>query len=176
ASLVGPLMVVVGFTWFIGNFGSTGLTVLAPIAISLASLQIAFQYWMIVGYPTGRLTRQPERGFVIFAFVLIVGHAFLTLISLGPDSFLCPCADNPFLLVRDPAFQELIFRVGDLGGTGLTTALLVVLALRWRRSSRAMRRMLAPVWFAAVLAGLAALGSFASTQFGVDPLDAGDVI
>jgi signal transduction histidine kinase len=39
-----------------------------------------------------------------------------------------------------------------------------------------MRRMLAPVWFGATLASLAALGSFASMQFGVDPFEAGTVI
>jgi signal transduction histidine kinase len=175
ASLVGPLMVAAGSAWFIGNFGSTGLTGLAPLAVSLASIQICFQYWLFVAYPTGRLTGPLERGFVTLAFAANLGYGFLTLISLGPES-LCPCPDNPFLLIGDPALQEAIFRLGHFVGMGLTVALLVVLALRWRRSSRAMRRMLAPTWFGAVVAGLAAVGTFVAIQFGVDSLQAGTVI
>lgn len=176
ASLVGPLMVAAGFAWFIGNFGSTGLTGLAPLAVSLASVQICFQYWLFVAYPTGRLTRPIERGFVVLAFAINLGYGFLTLISLGPESLLCPCPDNPFLLIDDPGLQEAIFRLGHFVGMGLTVALLVVLALRWRRSSRAMRRMLAPTWFGAVVAGLAAVGTFVAILFGVDSLEAGNVI
>jgi signal transduction histidine kinase len=176
ASMVGPLMIVVGFAWFIGNFGSTGVAVITPIAVALAGIQIQFQYWLTLGYPTGRLTRHPERGFVIFSFGFALLYAALVLVSLGGETYFCDCTGNPFQIITDPGLGDRIIRFGDYPAIALTTVFLSLLVRRWRRSTPAMRRLLTPVWFAAIVVGLVAIASFVSAQFGVDPFRAGNVI
>jgi signal transduction histidine kinase len=174
-SRVGRLMVIVGFTWFIGNFGSTGILPWAPVAGSLQGLQGVFQTQLIVSYPTGRLTQRLERGFVVSMAVVIVTEAVLTLVSLDPATFACPCPENPFLLIHDPRLAAAIAELGRIKMVVLTLALLAVLVRRWLRSTASARRMLAPVWFGAMATTVTSVGAAISVFFGGDEWTAGNV-
>ncbi len=168
-SRVGKLMTVVGFTWFIGNFGSTGIMPIAPIAGSLQGLQGGFQTWLILAYPTGRVADRLDRAVIVGTFVAIVVAAVLELVTFDPSSAVeCPCPDNPFLLVQDPDIGMAISSLLSLKLVVLVTALLAVLARRWRRSTPTARKMLAPVWFAATAIAMTTLGTEVAMRLGLD--------
>ena len=163
ASRVGPLMVVVGFTWFIGNAGSivglpggaTGVPLAAAIvATSLGGLQRAFQTHLIVAYPSGRIRDHVEQGFVVAAYGLILFNAAVRLVALGPATVEpCPppCPDNPFLLVHDPALGRILLGAGVAGELAVTLGLLAILVRRWRSASKSLRARLAPFWLGATV-------------------------
>lgn len=188
-SRIGPLMVVVGFTWFIGNLGSAygvpgypsdGPALLLVIAAaSFGGLQRAFQTLMIVSYPSGRLADRLEKVFVAVVFAVIVGSGFVQLIATNPEALpFCPgqCPPNPALLVADPAVAEALFAAASAGELLVSLGLLGVLVRRWLRSSRSARRMLAPVWFAGFVTGAAFVGVQLGIWAGLDPFFASNVI
>jgi signal transduction histidine kinase len=188
-SRIGPLMIVVGFTWFIGNFGSAfglpGFPSSAPallavaIASSFGGLQRAFQTMMIVSYPTGRLTDALERAFVAATFVMIVGNGFIMLTATDPTTLdVCgePCPASPALLFPDRAVAETLLAVGSAGEVAVSIGLLAILARRWVRSSPSARRTLGPVWFSALVIGVAFVGLAIAIRLGADPTMASNVI
>jgi signal transduction histidine kinase len=188
-SRIGPLMIVVGFTWFIGNFGSAfglpGFPSSAPallavaIASSFGGLQRAFQTMMIVSYPTGRLTDALERAFVAATFVMIVGNGFIMLTATDPTTLdVCgePCPASPALLFPERAVAETLLAVGSAGEVAVSIGLLAILARRWVRSSPSARRTLGPVWFSALVIGVAFVGLAIAIRLGADPTMASNVI
>jgi signal transduction histidine kinase len=188
-SRIGPLMIVVGFTWFIGNFGSAyglsgfpeGTLPLASVAVasSFGGLQRAFQTLMIVAYPTGRLIDRVERGFVAASFVVIAGNGLIQLTATDPTTIdACPggCPPNPVLLFPDSAVADSLLALGSAGEFLVSIGLLAVLVRRWVRSSPSARRMLAPVWFAALVTAAAFITFEIGVRLGFDPFIAGNVI
>jgi signal transduction histidine kinase len=187
ASRVGPLMVVVGYTWFIGNFGSIiGLpgvdgraAPLAALAFSASGIQRAFQTHLIVSYPSGRTSDRIERLFVVAAYLLIFGNALVMLAAVGPSTAeSCPpvCPENPFQVITDPGLAETVLFAGGLGEFAVTVGLLAILVRRWLRASATLRRTLAPVWFAATVTVLVFIGSELAERAGTDPETAANVI
>jgi signal transduction histidine kinase len=189
SSRIGPLMIIVGLAWFIGNFGSAyglpGFPSDAPailavaIASSLGGLQRAFQTLVIVSYPTGRLTDRLDRVFVVATFVVIVGNGFIMLAATDPATFdACtgPCPPNPALLFADRFLANTLLAVGTAGELAVSIGLLVVLLRRWRRSSPSARRTLAPVWFAALVTVVGFIGFDIAVRVGLDHVVASNVI
>jgi signal transduction histidine kinase len=188
-SRIGPLMIVVGFTWFVGNFGSAfGLPgfpsdgpamLVVAIASSFGGLQRAFQTMMIVSYPTGRLTDLLERAFVAATFVVIVGNGFIMLTATDPATLdVCdgPCPPSPALLFPDRALAGTLLAVGSAGELAVSLGLLVILVRRWVRSTPSARRTLGPVWFSALVVGMAFIGLEIAIRLGADPSMGANVI
>ena len=188
-SRIGPLMIVVGFTWFIGNVGSAygvpgypreGPALLLVVAAqSFGGLQRAFQTLMIVSYPTGRLADRLERMFVAVVFVIMVGNGFIQLTATNPEALpFCEreCPPNPALLIADPAVAEALLAVTSAGELLVSLGLLGILVRRWLGSSPSTRRMLGPVWFAGLVTGAAFVGLQLGIWFGLDPFIASNAI
>ena len=157
----GVLMLIVGFTFFVGALGDANNSVLFTIGIALGSIFIAALIQLLLAYPSGRLGSRWERALVIS------GYAAAFLASTVPMLFdatpaTASCSDCPEnrLLISDNATADAVFSVIFEGLGFVIVALTVaILVRRWRRSSPAARRLLGPV----LIAGGITLGFFALT-------------
>ena len=150
-------LLATGIGWFIGAFDSPEVSSspLFTVGLALAGVGPPLVTWVVLGYPSGRLTSWPDRAVVAAGLAAgIVGFGVLPSLYFDPASTGCgSCATNLLALEDDPG------RSGDLGGVGLTlSALVIAVAIAhavWRlwRSSPVRRRSTAPI----VVPGLAYL-------------------
>ncbi|HEX2496254.1 MAG TPA: hypothetical protein VHK46_05410, partial [Gaiellaceae bacterium] len=154
----GLLLIAVGFTWLIsaGLMGSDN-SFAWTVGLTLSAVPAGFLIHLLIAYPSGRLQSRWELAVVTTGYVLVtVAHA--AHLPLDADPVSCPeCPDNAFL-VRDDETLRMV-SVSGIQVIAVAYLLAVVLTLvgRWRHSSPAARRALAPV----LLAGAATLFLFA---------------
>ena len=141
----GPLMTLVGFTWFLGSLTSADTAWVFTLGAVLQSVWVGALVQMLIAYPSGRVGPGLERAMVTFgwvaAFVLPLAGALLTA-----DPADCgDCPDN-LLLITDSDVAEAIFNVANVLATlVLLAGIGVVLIRRWRGYGKVQRRALAPV-------------------------------
>jgi hypothetical protein len=157
----GLLMLLVGFLFFVGAFGTGDYSVPYTIGIAFGALFIAALVHLLLAYPSGRLTTRGERAFVIAAYVAaFLANAAPMLFDRYPATEDCTeCPENA-LLIRDSAAADNVL-TGIFNGLGFLVLLLTVLILarRWREATPAARRLLGPV----LVAGGTTLFFFALT-------------
>ena len=144
----GPLMALVGYTWFFGGLLESDNAWLFTAGLVLGTANFAFLVWLVLAYPTGRLETRLNRALVAAAFVLTIGGSLL--LSLFEDEPISDCANCPqnALLVAD--YERIAGAIAAaLVASSVVALLLIVLVLarRWRAASRPLRRALAHVFF-----------------------------
>ena len=144
------LLMASGTTWFVGSLATSTDTDVALAGFALGSWHFFALSWLLLAYPTGRLPGRREQALLgLIAALCAVRSLSRLFLYLPPDGTGCECVSNRFVPVTDGRWYAAI----DLAFPwALVTALLLVLACavaRWRRSSRAGRRMLTPVVVAA---------------------------
>ena len=156
----GLLLIAVGFSWFISS-GLVGSNDSLPwtIGVSLSALPAGFLIHLLIAYPSGRLQSSWERFVVVTGYVLVTVANGLHL-PVDPDPVACAdegCPSNAFLIRDDETLNQ--FAVSGIQAIAVVYLLAVVVTLvgRWRHSTPAARRALAPV----LLAGAATLFLFA---------------
>jgi signal transduction histidine kinase len=68
----GPLMVAVGFTWFLGNFASVDMPAIAWLATHALYLHRGPLIHCVLSFPTGRLTSGTDRAMVAVGYVAAI--------------------------------------------------------------------------------------------------------
>jgi PAS domain S-box-containing protein len=157
----GILMLVVGFTFFVGALGDANNSVLFTIGVAFGAVFIGALVHLLLAYPSGRLQTQRERILVIggYAAALLANAAPMLFDPTPADASCAECPENALLLTDNrTADRALTFVFEGLGFLILALAV-VVLTRRWRGSSPAARRLLGPV----LIAGGTTLGFFALT-------------
>jgi signal transduction histidine kinase len=161
-TVLAAVLAATGIGWFIGEFDSPEVSAspLFTVGLALAGVGPPLVTWVVLGYPSGRLTSWLDRATVVAGLVAgVVGIGVLPSLYFDPASTGCrSCATNLIALEDDPG------RSGDLGGAGMwvaavvTAAAIALAASRLWRSSSARRRSTAPI----VVPGLAylALGTW----------------
>jgi len=71
-SRTGPLMAATGCTWFLWNFASVGVAVVAWVAAHLVSLHRGALMHLVLTYPSGRPGSRPVRGAVAAGYAVAV--------------------------------------------------------------------------------------------------------
>jgi signal transduction histidine kinase len=156
----GLLLIAVGFTWFV----STGLmgsddSVPWTIGLALSAIPAGFLIHLLLAYPSGRLQSTAERVLVVFGYVLVAEAHFL-LLPFDPDPLSCTdtgCPANAFLVSDDETWRTAANVVVQVVAVAYLVAVAATLVGRWKHSSPAARRALAPV----LLAGATTLLLFA---------------
>jgi signal transduction histidine kinase len=156
----GLLLIAVGFTWFLssGLIGAND-SLLWTIGVSLGAIPAGFLIHLLIAYPSGRLQSTWERGVVVTGYVLVSVAHFLH-IPVDDDPMSCAdegCPDNAFLIRDDETLQLLATSAIQFVAVAYLLAVVATLVGRWRHSSPAAQRALAPV----LLAGAATLLLFA---------------
>ena len=151
ANRTGLLLIAVGFSWFVGSaLTASSNSVLWTLGISLSAIPAGFLIHLLFAYPSGRLETRGDRVVVVTGYVL-VSVAHFVHIPVDPDPMSClddGCPSNAFLISDNGTLRDLA--VGSIQAIAVIYLVAVTAALvgRWKHSSPAARRVLAPVLFA----------------------------
>jgi signal transduction histidine kinase len=158
---IGPLAILTGFAWFVGDFTNSDVAVVAYLAILAHGWFDPLFALVILAYPTGRITRRIDRALAIGFVVVQAGLTIAEAYGARPIAWWdCPtCISTVDGWFAADAALNTIARIETLLLTGLSIGLLVVVAARWVSASGAARSRQTPV----LLAGLVLAGGFIVT-------------
>jgi signal transduction histidine kinase len=155
----GPLLVAVGFGWFVTTLAESGNGVLYSVGrVAGWAVEVGLVY-LILSFPSGRLTQRVDRALVWAAALLVA--AFYLPTALIADSYPVPsqyasceagCPSNAFFVLgSEPSFvYSLLIPLRE----GLTALLFLAVTARlvgrFRGSTRLMQHTLEPVLTVAV--------------------------
>ena len=148
----GLLMYAVGATFLLSALKEANPPAAFDVGLLFANLFIAVVAHLLVAFPTGRLEGRVERRLVG------VFYASAVVLSVAPVLFKrsCGCTTphprNVFLVAEAPAIATALEVVAAIGLIVAAIGIAVLLVRRWRASSGAQRRIIAPVlWTGAAL-------------------------
>jgi signal transduction histidine kinase len=160
-SRVGPLMMAVGFTWFLNPLQYADSSWLFLIGSVFGQVAFVVLIHLILSFPDGRLHNRFERlvvGAGYFATTVLEIPVYF-FINTATSSRCDNCPANPILIHESDL--GLTISVGIVNAVSVAVLVLAVVLMRrrWRASTSAQRRALGPVVWAAGLAfiGLAVL-------------------
>ena len=163
---IGPIMVAVGFSWFLSSLQLANGATLYTIGLVCGLLPLGFLVHLVLAFPDGRL-QSPTLALLqappISSTLLVLPGLFF----FDPQATDCPdCPSNELLISRNDAVADGFALVTNVLGGLVALATLAILVHRWRLATAPQRRVIAPVLWAGVLAGLAAMALFASAITG----------
>ena len=169
----GKLLVVAGFAWSLTTLAQSSNDVLYSAGSVFGWLVEPFLIYLVLAFPSGRLTSRSERSLVV-ASALLVLLLFLPTMLLV-ESFPAPspwsscdanCPPNAFMLVgSEPNFVgALILPFRETATMLLFAGVIAVLAARIRRGTPLMRITLVPVLTAAIVHALAVIAGIVTQR------------
>jgi signal transduction histidine kinase len=177
-NLIGPLMLCVGFGWFLSELKVSDIPLVASIGFATNSLAISFLIHLLVVFPGGRPRGRLDRFFI--------GYGYLAggLVAAIPVLFYNPATDpdctgcvssNPLLVSDNLDLVNGIFGALSAVTLPVLTALVVHLVRRARTVDPEERRGQAPVFWAGG-ATLFLFGASLVTNFGPENGNYDDVV
>jgi signal transduction histidine kinase len=154
----GALMCAVGLAVCLAPLGDAGAALPYTAGLVFGSLWIGILVHAIAAYPSGRLSSRAAFAIVVAAYACVtVGQ--LAVILFDDLRAGCPdCPRNLVLIADDPSAAFALLIVVSTFGALIAIAGVLCLALRWRRASPPLRRVLQPVlWTGAAGVGAVAL-------------------
>ncbi|WP_165350428.1 sensor histidine kinase [Xylanimonas protaetiae] len=163
------LVTAAGFAWYAVLLNSAGNGSLGLVAFALVGWYNGLLVWALLAYPTGRIATRGERIVLVLILGVVVARTTArALLYVPADLTGCGCVTNRLI----PAVTDDRWWQGTEAAFRIVYPALVVpavtgVALRWRRASRPVRRMLQPALVAGtVMAVSAILGSVAGLNTG----------
>jgi signal transduction histidine kinase len=151
-SRVGALMVLLGFAWCVAALSFANSPVLFSFALVFGGIWGGVFLHLVMSFPTGRLTAGRDKAIVIAGYVLFTVGSVPALLFSGREQLDChDCATNLLLIDRDDSLASALGGVQTVLYAALLVAVLVVLAVRWRRADRVDRLQRTPVYACALL-------------------------
>lgn len=152
----GPLMIVVGFLWFVRGWELANDPWIRAVGMLLDGVALAALIHALAIYPSGRFDSRLGQAATALAYITAVGIQSIQQLFNDPVGFGCTlCPENP--IVRWPN-RDVVDAIEVIQGPFLSTSIAILtvaaLAYRWRRSTALQRRVLTPV--------LASFGLFAT--------------
>jgi hypothetical protein len=160
---IGPLAILTGFVWFVGDFTNSDVAVVAYLANLAHGWFDPLFAVVVLAYPTGRIVRRVDRALAIGFIAVQAGWTLAKAYGMRPIGWWdCPtCISTVDRWMTAYAALDPLGRIETFLLTGLSLGLLIAVASRWLSASGAARRRQTPV----VLAGIVlAGGSSASTS------------
>jgi signal transduction histidine kinase len=145
----GPLMIAVGFAWFVAALEASNDALPFSIGRALAALWIALFFHALLAFPTGGLDSRLARWLVgvYYLDVILVQFAWLVFADVRGEVGCSGCPDNLFLVADKPDLAQAILILHQpIIGFGVLVGGVLVLLRRWSRATSASRRALAPVF------------------------------
>ncbi|HEY2654846.1 MAG TPA: sensor histidine kinase [Solirubrobacteraceae bacterium] len=153
---LGPAMVVIGFAWFAEELNNATTPWLNTLGIGVQSYWIAGMLYLLLSFPSGRLTRL-ERRLLGVALAVVSLQLVALLVGSRAGLWCSGCERNVVQLFHDNGLALGLLKFERLVGLILVGFTIVLLIRRWLRAGAARRRAIAPVVVAGCLT-LAALG------------------
>jgi len=154
----GPLMVGVGFVWFLGALSYADSSLPYTLGISVGALSLAVFIHLLFAFPNGHLESRAERVLVGLGYpaALLANLSVLPFDSTPtPDCRKCP--SNAFLVTDSHTTAKALELFWSCVGGAFMIAAAVLVVRRWRASTAPARRVLGPVY----LGGLASVSLLA---------------
>ncbi|MEO8274044.1 MAG: ATP-binding protein [Chloroflexota bacterium] len=153
---IGPLMLAIGFTWFIGTYGLSDIDWVSHLARSLQGFYEPLLGVLVLAYPSGRLGGLLER---VVAGGWFLEHASWSVARVILDRPLswygCPtCPATADAFIADRQLLESIAPISLALSVALAVVVIVVAGRRLLAAGPAGRRRLAPTALASVALGL----------------------
>jgi signal transduction histidine kinase len=151
SNLIGPLMVCVGFTWFLAEFKVSDIPLAASIGFAFNSVPVAILIHLLIVFPSGRARSRLDRFFIGYAYFagLFVAAIPTFFYNPGGDPDCSGCvSSNPLLIHDDLDLVHGIFNTLSAVSIPVLLALVVHLVRRARSASPEERRSQEPVWWA----------------------------
>ena len=158
---VGPLAILTGFVWFVGDFTNADVAVVAYLATLAHGWFDPLFAIIILAYPTGRLVGRAAMGLAIGFVAVQAAWTVAKAIGLRPIAWWeCP-PRHPTVDAWWVALEAMdpLGRIETLILTALSLGVFALVIGRWLAASGAARRRLAPM----VLAGAILAGGFIVT-------------
>jgi signal transduction histidine kinase len=144
------LLMATGTTWFVGTLQVSTDPDISLTGFAFGNWHFLALSWLLLAYPTGRVPGRRERALLgVLAALCTVRTLSRLFLFVPPDGTGCGCAPNRFLPLTDGRWYDAVDRVWPWALVGTFLLVLAGATDRWRRSSRAGRRMLTPVLVAA---------------------------
>jgi signal transduction histidine kinase len=159
----GKLMIAYVAVSYLGNWGNLQVAVVPMIGLIGQQPSGAILAHAALSYPTGRLRTRFERVVIALIYGAAVAVSIVIALAFDPRAAGCArCAWEPAPFPSRPAVLTALL-VSQRLGVVLVLLFFAAVWLRWRRSTPAERRDLAPFWVAICIVGLVYLaGAFAS--------------
>jgi signal transduction histidine kinase len=151
ASLIGPLMVCVGFSWFLSELKLSDIPFVAAIGFATNSLAVAFLIHLLIVFPGGRARDRLDRFFIGYAYAAGGVIAALPILFYNPpsDPDCTGCtSSNPLLISDNLGLVHGIFDTLSAISIPVLAALAVHLVRRAKAADERDRRSQAPFWWA----------------------------
>jgi signal transduction histidine kinase len=148
-SRLGPVMVLTAFAWFAGQLSESSSPGLYTLGTAVQYLFIAGFAYILLSFPSGRLSGPVDRTLVVLALAVGGGLQVLAMLFGNKTGLRCStCPDNLLRTFHDNTVAlGLLDWLRILGGA-LVVTLIAVVVSRWSRASAAQRREVVPVLFA----------------------------
>jgi signal transduction histidine kinase len=158
---LGPLMVATGFALLFRQFRYTNDPLGFTVFFAVSELSYALVAHTALAYPSGRVTDRLERAFLYVAYSVALLFPVATLMAYGrgPLHFYDPRPRKSLIYVAgNPTLVEWLQKSFVVVAWGVLAAVFVALIVRRLvRATPRARHILAPLLFAAVVAGLRAV-------------------
>jgi signal transduction histidine kinase len=152
ASRIGPLLVIAGLLRFAMTLGATQLAPLFTISILVGENYSNVLGHALITFPSGRAQNRVERALIVGVYTLgVLGYTAVALFHRFTD---CRCPQNLALIVDSPATVDGLETVTTFVSVLVAAGTIVYVVRKYRRSTPAGKRALAPVYAGAALAGL----------------------
>ena len=144
----GILLIVVGFSWFLGALTTAGNPYVFTAGLALGTIFTAFLAHLFLAFPTGHLASRTDRLIAIAFYGVAMVPALAYVFDEGDlTETVCdrPCPEYVLSVAPAQTVATLIAAVYAISSAVLAALVLARLVLRWRRASPALRRALSPV-------------------------------
>ena len=141
----GRLMVLVGFTWFLGALSDSNSAVVFTLGYAWTLVALGLLVHLLLAFPNGQLATRASRLTAAGAYAVVFLLYPLTAL-FDPDVSCDGCPDNVFLVEQNDALANVFGGLFGVAAAAVVVALVVILVRRWRAAGPALRRALAPVF------------------------------
>ena len=157
---LGSLMVATGFAWFVAGLSGSDVAVLFSIGVFFGSLYVVTTIHTLLAAPQGTL-EPGDRRIVKWAYLLVTVGILPLYVFYDPSHDCKNCPDNVFMITDSETAVNIAGTVINLIGVVILVLVLRSLVRRWRRATRAERRLYAPMYAAGVALMIALIGQLA---------------
>jgi len=158
-SKVGKLLVASGFAWFFGNYSNAHNSWAFSLGNGLMGINVAPLAHAFLSYPDGKLSTWAERATIAALYTWLIFAGVITIFTADPrlDFHCSACPHGALAFIHSGGLASTVNSIDNVMTIVLPALGIVLIALRFRRETPAVRRTLTPLWVGAVALTIAFL-------------------